>query len=530
MLDGYVSTISELGNHSNLSATEQFRLKDAIDGYNSICGTSYEVTDALNGKIKDGEGNLVDSTQALKDNAAAWEQNAKAKAAANVATQYMEQELKTQQKLADAKAEFAQQEESYQKTKAELIKKGWSEESAANFAMNDDYKKAKQNVEDLTDTYNSAAEKQAYFSAMAAAASAGLSDDAQKAAGEIASSLSKLNTDSSNALTNAGINITDFSVKMQQAGVTSGQLNSISSENFAAMAASCGGNMDTLMSYIMNYNNTPVVDKNGKVEVDSSTLLYANGQVVVWNGSQLVYKSSGATVDYGTVVDATGAEYTYNQQGLTSKSATDTVDSSQTKDATNKKKDYNNTPLNGKNAKDNVNSTSVDKGDKKKKKYNDTPLKGKRATDTVYHKSLVNACNYLNTYKGINISDKSATITINHVDTYSKRNEKAAGGIRLHAAGGVMMRYHAHGAIANRPGAGVPLDIVGEAGAEAIVPLTNRKYSRPFARTIAEQMKQTGGGVSAQVVNNYTLNIDGSTIRGNDRAKELIEALVSELV
>ena len=93
-----------------------------------------------------------------------------------------------------------------------------------------------------------------------------------------------------------------------------------------------------------------------------------------------------------------------------------------------------------------------------------------------------------------------------------------------------MMRYHANGAIANRPGAGVPLDIVGEAGAEAIVPLTNRKYSRPFARTIAEQMKQVGGGVSSQVVNNYTLNIDGSTIRGNDRAKELIEALVSELV
>lgn len=530
MLDGYVNTISELGNKSNLSATEQFRLKDAIDGYNSICGTSYEVTDALNGKIKDGEGNLVDSTQALKDNAAAWEQNAKAKAAANVATQYMEQELKAQQKLSDAKAEFAQQEEQYQKTKSELIKKGWSEESAANFAMNDDYKKAKQNVEDLTDTYNSAAEKQAYFSAMAAAASAGLSDDAQKAAGEIASSLSKLNTDSSNALTNAGINITDFSVKMQQAGVTSGQLNSISSENFAAMAASCGGNMDTLMSYIMNYNNTPVVDKNGKVEVDSNTLLFANGQVVEWNGNALVYKSSGAKVDYGTVVDATGAEYTYNQQGLTSKSAVDKVDSSQTKDATNKKKDYNNTPLEGKNAKDHVNSSSVDKGKKKKKEYNDTPLKGKSATDTIHHKSLTNALSELHSYNNISISDKSATITINHVDTYSKRHGDAAGGFRPHAAGGVMMRYHAHGAIANRPGAGVPLDIVGEAGAEAIVPLTNRKYSRPFARTIAEQMKQTGGGVSSQVVNNYTLNIDGSTIRGNDRAKELIEALVSELV
>ena len=43
------------------------------------------------------------------------------------------------------------------------------------------------------------------------------------------------------------------------------------------------------------------------------------------------------------------------------------------------------------------------------------------------------------------------------------KHHNAAGGIRPHAAGGVMMRYHANGAIANRPGAGVPLDIVGEA-------------------------------------------------------------------
>lgn len=535
-LDQYVSIISDLAGKSNLSSTEQYRLAEAVKGYNEITGDSVSVTDAENGK-------LSESSQKLQENAEKWKANAEAKALASAASKYLEQEIKTQGELTlatDAYNESKAKEgrltseiQSLQSNYNNLTKEQKDHLADLTGQLEDTCKQTKDykdKMKELGQDYTSAAEKAAYFETKAAAAHAGLDEAAQNSAAKMAASMATMGDSVTKAMDAAGVNVTDLAVKMQQAGVSSEQLNSISSSNFASMVSSCGGNIDTLVSMIQNYNNTPVVNKDGTVQVDSSTLLFANGQVVEWNGNALVYKSSGATVDYGTVVDATGAEYTYNQQGLTSKSATDKVDSSQTKDATNKKKDYNGTPLNGKSAKDHVNSSSVDKGKKKKKEYNDTPLKGKSATDTIHHSSVVDACYYLNTYKGIQIYDKSATITVHHVDTYSKRREDAAGGFRPHAAGGVMMRYHANGAIANRPGAGVPLDIVGEAGAEAIVPLTNRKYSRPFARTIAEQMKQVGGGVSAQVVNNYTLNIDGSTIRGNDRAKELIEALVSELV
>lgn len=534
-LDQYVSTINDLAGKSNLSSTEQYRLAEAVKGYNEITGESVSVTDAENGK-------LSESTQKLQENAEKWKANAEAKALASAASKYLEQEIKTQGELTlatDAYNESKAKEksltseiESLQSNYNNLTKEQKQHLAELSDQLVDTHKKTedyKDKMEELGQDYTSAAEKAAYFETKAAAAHAGLDEAAQNSAAKMAASMATMGDSVTKAMDAAGVNVTDLAVKMQQAGVSSEQLNSISSSNFASMVSSCGGNIDTLVSMIQNYNNTPVVDKNGKVDVDSSTLLYANGQVVVWNGSQLVYKSSGATVDYGTVVDATGAEYTYNQQGLTSKSAVDRVDSSQTKDATNKKKDYNSTPLSGRSTKDNVNYSSVEKGTSKKKTYNNTSLDGKNATDTVYHSSLISACNYLNIYRNTPLNNKSSTITVNHVDIYSRHNN-AAGGIRPHAAGGVMMRYHANGAIANRPGAGVPLDIVGEAGAEAIVPLTNRKYSRPFARTIAEQMKQVGGGVSAQVVNNYTLNIDGSTIRGNDRAKELIEALVSELV
>ncbi len=534
-LDQYVSTIADLTTGASLSSTEQYRLAEAVKGYNEITGESVSVTDAENGK-------LSESTQKLQENAEKWKANAEAKALSSAASKYLEQEIKTQGELTLATDAYNESKAKGERLSKEALPlwnnyNNLTQEQKNHLAdltgqIEDTAKKTKEykdKMEELGNDYNSAAEKAAYFETKAAAAHAGLDEAAQNSAAKMAASMATMGDSVTKAMDAAGVNVTDLAVKMQQAGVSSEQLNSISSSNFAAMVSSCGGNIDTLISMIQSYNNTPVVNKDGTVQVDSSTLLFANGQVVEWNGSELVYKSSGATVDYGTVVDATGAEYTYNKQGLTSKSAVDKVDSTQTKDATNKKKDYNNTPLQGKSTKDNVNSSQVDSGKKKKKEYNSTPLNGKSATDTVHHSSLISACNYLNIYGRTPLNNKTSTITVNHVDTYSRHNN-AAGGIRPHAAGGVMMRYHANGAIANRPGAGVPLDIVGEAGAEAIVPLTNRKYSRPFARTIAEQMKQVGGGVSAQVVNNYTLNIDGSTIRGNDRARELIEALVGELI
>lgn len=59
--------------------------------------------------------------------------------------------------------------------------------------------------------------------------------------------------------------------------------------------------------------------------------------------------------------------------------------------------------------------------------------------------------------------------------------QNAAGGIRANATGG--LRMHADGAIVNRA---TPLDIVGEDGAEAIIPLTNKRYVKPFADAVAE--------------------------------------------
>lgn len=477
-LDQYVSTISDLAGKSNLSSTEQYRLAEAVKGYNEITGESVSVTDAENGK-------LSESTQKLQENAEKWKANAEAKALSNAASKYLEQEIKTQGELTLATDAYNESKAKGERLSREAMPL-WSnynnltQEQKNHLAdltgqIEDTAKQTKEykdKMDELSSDYTSAAEKAAYFETKAAAAHAGLDEAAQNSAAKMAASMATMGDSVTKAMDSAGINVTDFAVKLQEAGVTSEQLNSISSENFASMVASCGGDIDTLIGAIKNYNDTKTEDKH-----------------------------STATAD-GNVVDG---------------SATNAVNKFKDSDSKRKDKKTNHvaagSAVNGEGAQGAKNFTQA---------VNNIPTSHKThisaSSDTSAITSFTSALSNI---------PRSVTTFVNQIIS---KHGNAAGGIRTHAAGGVMMRYHANGAIANRPGAGVPLDIVGEAGAEAIVPLTNRKYSRPFARTIAEQMKQVGGGVSAQVVNNYTLNIDGSTIRGNDRAKELIEALVSELV
>ena len=105
---------------------------------------------------------------------------------------------------------------------------------------------------------------------------------------------------------------------------------------------------------------------------------------------------------------------------------------------------------------------------------------------------------------GSHLGTKTAELVTNiRENVFRNVSQNAAGGIRLHADGGI--RPHASGAfIATKA---VPLDIVGEDGAEAIVPLTNRKYSQPFADIIAEgvagRMADDRPRQVSQVINIY---------------------------
>lgn len=127
------------------------------------------------------------------------------------------------------------------------------------------------------------------------------------------------------------------------------------------------------------------------------------------------------------------------------------------------------------------------------------------------------ASNIWNTVGAIKgLFDKTVNVTTNYRTT---GNKVATGGIR----------YHAEGFIANKYGSGVLLgqrDYVGEDGAEAIVPLTNKRYTRPFADTVAEQMlrrMEGSRGPSASVVINGVSG-PNEVARAVTRSLQLLEA------
>ena len=95
MLDGYVDTIERLADKSGLTASEQWELKNAVEGYNEVTGDTVAIIDAVNGK-------LDTSTQEIMENAEAWKENAKAQALHELAVDYLKEQYSLQQDLAKA--------------------------------------------------------------------------------------------------------------------------------------------------------------------------------------------------------------------------------------------------------------------------------------------------------------------------------------------------------------------------------------------------------------------------------------------
>ncbi len=258
-----------------------------------------------------------------------------------------------------------------------------------------------------------------------------------------------------------GIDMDSFAQQCANAGLSAEDFSGVSSEAFAQLYEACGGNLQAMIAQIASYNSTPLVDKDGNVNVTDNALVDANGHIMTYNGTQLYDKTAGAYVDSATVVDSTGNVWAWNGTALVSKDADATITGNAVTGDAQGQADQANAAV--------------------------QRLSGKTVTAQVEGNASDGsaATNIWNTVSAIgNLAGKTIDVVTNKI-TNLFENRNAKGGIRPHAAGGFVPRYHANGAIATKA---VPLDIVGEDGAEAIVPLTNRRYSLPFAKLIAEQV------------------------------------------
>lgn len=287
-------------------------------------------------------------------------------------------------------------------------------------------------------------------------------DDAKRKAAEgaagIRDALNGMNL--GEVFSSVNVDISSFSQALAEAGVSAEQLNAVGSENLSALAQSCNGNTDQMIAAITAFNGTPMLDKNSGVYIYDTELTDAQGNVYTWNGTALVDKNGTAIVQDTSLTDAQGHNYVWNGTALVSKQASANV---------------NGNASNGqaKGQVDNTNSSV----DRMHDKSVNASVSG-NAADGSAARSIWDTVSAIGSLVG-----KSITNTVTNVVHSITGNAK--GGIRPHADGGFVPRFHAHGAIATKA---VPLDIVGEDGAEAIVPLTNERYARPFAQMIAREV------------------------------------------
>lgn len=273
------------------------------------------------------------------------------------------------------------------------------------------------------------------------------------------------------AIEATGTTVNDFAAKCEEAGLKADDFSGVSAEAFQQLYEKCGENVDATINTIAQYNSTPLVDKDGNVNVDDNALLDAQGHLYTYDGTGLYDKTAGAYVDSAQVVDSTNNVWTWDGTALVSKSADATITGNAVTGDAQGQADNTQAAINR------LSSKTVDV----------------QATGNASDGSA--ASNIWNTVSAIGgLVGKTVDVVTNTINNViNKVTNNAKGGIRPHAAGGIAPRYHAHGAIATKA---VPLDIVGEAGAEAIVPLTNKKYTKPFAATVAKQMDENGSNAA----------------------------------
>lgn len=270
------------------------------------------------------------------------------------------------------------------------------------------------------------------------------SADTARASQGIYDALSYVEQSTGNALSNAGIDVSEFSWQLANAGVSTESLNAIGSENIAALAQAVGGNVDAMVWALKNYNGVPLIDKDGRVNMDQAELIDAQGRVYRWNqDGKPIDQYGNVAVNQQQLMDAQGNVWTWNGSQLIQLNSGVYIEDGQLRDAN---------------------------GEIRTWKATGSDLGTKQGQVNIF----------------TNIIDGAKRLF----------SHNARGGIRPHADGGIAVREHAVGAIATRA---VPLDIVGEDGAEAIVPLTNRRYSQPFADIVAEGVERRTSGRSDAV-------------------------------
>lgn len=442
-IDKYVATIEQLNGRTDLTRQQQALFRDAVAKVNEACGTSYEV-------LSDENGALYTQVDALKRVTEAKKAKLKLDAASsNLQSLYAES-----QNEQDSIAGLEETRDKLLAKNAGKKAKDWSDEDREAYAAT--LTALGQQREALDGTNKAIERNEKRLGELGAAyeiatQSADTFRQALEAAGSSGESFDSL-------AASMGISVNDLTDKLNSAGISATDFAKVGADGFKALLDAAGGDLSRVKQQLDQMNAIKIDPKHLHV-TDDGTIADEAGRV--WD-------LDAQTID--------GKHFTVNDDGTISIENTnvDHLDANTIAD-----KDFvitdNGTAATAEGNADSVNSA-----------VRSIPY-DKTVTISVATEAAMSALSSLSSRLGSIVN----TAWTAHVST----SGYASGGmfgyplkVFKHADGGL-------NGIAVRP-VMTNAGLVGEDGAEAVlgnkvVPLTNRRYTRPFAQTLAQEMTGT---------------------------------------
>lgn len=477
-LDEYLSVIDELTERESLNAVEQERLKLAVEGYNEVTGESVSVTDSASGQISE-------STSELHRNADAWRANAEAQAYQQVASEYMKARVEATVNLEKAQTNLSAAQErldELQRKHNEHLQGGAAltreEADEMRRLAAEDIPAMEEAVESATTAVDSASESYEY----AVKQMSLLGEEAQRASDAYA----RFATSTAGAsLEEAGVDVAELSDRLRTLGADTDALASLTEEQVAAVASAYDGSTDSVIAALaeqgvsMQRTLDEAAAMSSGIQEKLSTLARGAGTSLGelgYDAGELSNRLRDAGVESSDMASLTAREFAR----MASECGGD-VDR-----LVSKIRDWNAQQMASKTASVSVDTSAIDRA---ANKWNNTSF----------------------------------------ATRYANIQVRASGGnnqVALMAAGGVRVMRHAAGTILTRPTVLDTLHVAGEAGAEAVIPLTNRRYVLPFARTVAQEAAPYLKAATTQVSNTYNVTIDGRSLRSDPSLERLVRGVV----
>lgn len=284
--DAY-SVIQQYANQTGLGASEQGKLKSAVETVNQMCGTQIQVTDAVNGKLADENGAINDVTVALGSYVDAKLEQIRMDAQQENLEALYKQQADDISTLAAAQQRYNEKLDQYMAKHPNM-----SREEAAHNIRNTEQARTLKECEEALDGVNTSID--IVTSSLGASAVAASSSSAS------ITTLAAASPTVSAAMQAISGDIDAFSVAMGDAGVSVSTFSQMTPQQLSNVAASFDGTSASIVE-TMQSMGVEIADE-GTSAMNALAAAIADGRVSVEDSTAII--QAAAAGDWSSVIAA----------------------------------------------------------------------------------------------------------------------------------------------------------------------------------------------------------------------------------